>query len=87
MIKDPYIFELANITKRATERDIENAMIERIKNVLLELGKGFSFVGSQYKVSTNNNDYYIDLLFYHLDLRCFIVVELKNTEFKPEFVG
>ena len=82
MIKDPYIFELANITKRATERDIENAMIERIKNVLLELGKGFSFVGNQYKVSTNNNDYYIDLLFYHLDLRCFIVVELKNMVIK-----
>ena len=60
MIKDPYIFELANISKKATERDIENAMIERIKNVLLELGKGFSFVGNQYKVSTNNNDYYID---------------------------
>lgn len=87
MIKDPYIFELANITKKSTERDIENAMIERIKNVLLELGKGFSFVGNQYKISTNNNDYYIDLLFYHLDLRCFIVVELKNTEFKPEFIG
>ena len=87
MLKDPYIFELANITKKSTERDIENAMIERIKNVLLELGKGFSFVGNQYKISTNNNDYYIDLLFYHLDLRCFIVVELKNTEFKPEFIG
>lgn len=87
MIKDPYIFELANIGKRAKERDIENAMLERIKNVLLELGKGFSFVGNQYKISTNDNDYYIDLLFYHLDLRCFVVVELKNTEFKPEYVG
>lgn len=87
MIKDPYIFELANIGKRARERDIENAMLERIKNVLLELGKGFSFVGNQYKISTNDNDYYIDLLFYHLDLRCFVVVELKNTEFKPEYVG
>ena len=63
------------------------AMLERIKNVLLELGKGFSFVGNQYKISTNDNDYYIDLLFYHLDLRCFVVVELKNTEFKPEYVG
>ena len=62
-------------------------MLERIKNVLLELGKGFSFVGNQYKISTNDNDYYIDLLFYHLDLRCFVVVELKNTEFRPEYVG
>ena len=85
MIKDSYIFELANIGKR--ERDIENAMLERIKNVLLELGKGFSFVGNQYKISTNDNDYYIDLLFYHLDLRCFVLVELKNTEFRPEYVG
>ena len=85
MIKDSYIFELANIGKR--ERNIENAMLERIKNVLLELGKGFSFVGNQYKISTNDNDYYIDLLFYHLDLRCFVLVELKNTEFRPEYVG
>ena len=85
MIKDSYIFELANIGKR--ERNIENAMLERIKNVLLELGKGFSFVGNQYKISTNDNDYYIDLLFYHQDLRCFVLVELKNTEFRPEYVG
>ena len=62
-------------------------MMEKIKNVLLELGKGFSFVGNQYKISTENQDYYIDMLFYHLDLRCYIVVELKNVEFKPEFIG
>jgi len=86
-IKDPYIFELAGIKEDYVEADIENAMVERIKNILLELGKGFSFLGSQYKVSTDNNDYYIDLLFYHLDLRCYIAVELKNKEFKPEFMG
>lgn len=68
MIKDPYIFELTEIKERAMEKDIEYAMIERIKNVLVELGKGFSFVGSEYKVSTENKDYYIDLLFYHLGL-------------------
>lgn len=62
-------------------------MIIKIKEVLLELGNGFSFVGNQYKISTHNHDYYIDLLFYHLDLRCYIVVELKTTEFKPEYVG
>lgn len=62
-------------------------MIERIRDVLVELGKGFSFVGNQYKVSTENNDYFIDLLFYHLDLRCYIVIELKTTEFKPEYIG
>lgn len=87
VIKDPYIFELEGIKEEAIEKDIENVMMEKIKNVLLELGKGFSFVGNQYKVSTENNDYYIDMLFYHLDLRCYIVVELKNTAFKPEYIG
>lgn len=87
IIKDPYIFELEGIKEEYIEKDIENAMLEKIKNVLLELGRGFSFVGNQYKVSTNENDYYIDMLFYHLDLRCYIVVELKNSEFKPEYTG
>lgn len=87
IMKDPYIFELEGIKDDYVEKDIENAMLEKIKKVLLELGKGFSFVGSQYKVSTENQDYYIDLLFYHLELRCYIVVELKNTEFKPEYAG
>ena len=87
MMKDPYIFELSSLKEKAIETDIENAMLERIKNLLLEFGKGFSFVGNQYKISTNNNDYYLDLLFYHLDLRCYIVVELKNTNFKPEYIG
>ena len=87
MMKDPYIFELSNLKENALEKDIEESMTERIKNLLLEFGKGFSFVGNQYKISTDNNDYYIDLLFYHLDLRCYIVVELKNTNFKPEYVG
>lgn len=87
VIKDPYIFELEGIKENAAEKDIENAMMEKIKNVLLELGTGFSFVGNQYKISTENQDYYIDMLFYHLDLRCYIVVELKNVEFKPEYIG
>lgn len=87
MLKDPYIFELADIKEQTTEKDIEKAMLEKIKTVLLELGKGFSFVGSQYKVSTDNKDYYIDLLFYHLDIRCYVVVELKNTDFEPAFIG
>lgn len=62
-------------------------LIEKIKDVLLELGKGFSFVGNQYKISMSDKDYYIDLLFYHLELRCYTVVELKATEFKPEYIG
>ena len=87
IMKDPYIFELLNLKENAIEKDIEESMLGRIKNLLLEFGKGFSFVGNQYKISTDNNDYYIDLLFYHLDLRRYIVVELKNTNFKPEYIG
>lgn len=87
MMKDPYLFEIAGFSERHTEEEVEKAMTERIKTILLELGKGFSFVGNQYRVSTPNKDYYIDLLFYHLDLRCFIVVELKNSDFDPSFIG
>ena len=87
IIKDPYIFDFLTLKEKYKEKELENAMIERIKDVLVELGKGFYFVGNQYKISTNNNDYYIDLLFYHLELRCYIVIELKTTEFKPEYIG
>ena len=62
-------------------------MITKIRDVLLELGNGFSFVGNQYKLTVGNDDYYIDLLFYHLKLRCYIVVELKATDFIPEYAG
>ncbi len=86
-LKDPYIFDFITLEKNYKEKELEKALTERIKNVLLELGKGFSFVGNQYKISTENNDYYIDLLFYHLDLRSYIVVELKANEFKPEYIG
>ena len=87
IIKDPYIFDFLILKENYKEKELEKAMIERIKDVLIELGKGFSFVGNQYKISTDNNDYYIDLLFYHLDLRCYIVIELKTTEFRPEYIG
>lgn len=86
-IKDPYIFDFLTLKENFKEKELEKAMIERIRDVLVKLGKGFSFVGNQYKVSTENNDYFIDLLFYHLDLRCYIVIELKTTEFKPEYIG
>lgn len=87
MLKDPYVFELAGLKEKIVEKDIELRMTESIKNVLLELGKGFSFVGNQYKISTENKDYFIDLLFYHLELRCYVVVELKNVDFEPAFMG
>lgn len=86
-IKDPYIFDFLTLKANYKEKELENAMLEKIKDVLVELGKGFSFVGNQYKISTENSDYYIDLLFYHLDLRCYVVVELKTTEFKSEYIG
>ena len=86
-IKDPYIFDFITLKHNYKEKELEQAMLERIKDVLIELGKGFSFLGNQYKISTLENDYYLDLLFYHLELRCYIVIELKTTEFKPEYIG
>ena len=85
VVKDPYWFDFVSVSQKARERDIEKQLVTHITQFLLELGKGFSFVGSQYKISTENQDYYIDLLFYHLELRCYIVVELKNTEFNSIF--
>ena len=67
--------------------ELEQAMVEKIKTVLLELGNGFSFVGNQYKITVGNEDYFIDMLFYHTKLHCYIVIELKNTKFKPEYAG
>ena len=87
IVKDPYIFDFITLRDDFKEKELEYAMLEKIRDVLLELGKGFSFVGNQYKISTESNDYYIDLLFYHLELRCYIVVELKTGEFKPEYIG
>ncbi|MBR3229391.1 MAG: DUF1016 family protein [Bacilli bacterium] len=86
-LKDPYIFDFISLKNNYKEQDLENKMIQSIKNVLIELGKGFSFVGSQYKITIGNKDYYIDLLFYHLKLKSYIVVELKATDFKPEYIG
>lgn len=87
MMKDPYILNLSNLKESYIETELERAMVERIKTVLLELGNGFSFVGNQYKISVDDKDYFIDLLFYHTKLHCYIVVELKNTEYKPEYAG
>lgn len=85
--KDPYIFDFITLHQNYKEKELEEALLDKIRDVLLELGKGFSFVGNQYKISVDGNDYYIDLLFYHLELRCYIVVELKVNKFKPEYTG
>lgn len=87
MMKEPYVFDLIELTEDYKERELENKMLERLKNVLLELGSGFSFVGNQYKVTVDNQDFYIDLLFYHIKLKCYIAVELKVVEFIPEFAS
>ena len=82
-LKDPYVFDFISMTKPYVERDIENQLVNHIRKFLLELGKGFAFVGQQYHLEIANNDYYIDLLFYHIKLKCYVVIELKNTKFIP----
>lgn len=69
------------------ERQIEQGLINRLKQFLIELGVGFTFVGSQYHLEVGGKDFYIDLLFYHIKLHCYVVIELKNTDFKPEYSG
>ena len=85
MLKDPYVFDIIELTYNYKEKELENKMLEKIKNVLLEFGKGFSFVGNQYKLTIDNKDFYIDLLFYHAKLKCYVAVELKVDEFIPEY--
>ena len=87
MMKDPYILNLSNLKESFIETELEKAMVERIKTVLLELGNGFSFIGNQYRIEVDGDEYFIDMLFYHTRLHCYIVVELKNTQYKPEYAG
>jgi predicted nuclease of restriction endonuclease-like (RecB) superfamily len=86
-IKDPYVFDFLTMSGDAAERDLERGLIEHIRKFLLELGVGFAFVGSQYHIEVAGDDFYVDLLFYHLRLRCFVVIDLKAGAFKPEDVG
>ena len=86
-MKDPYLFDFISLKGKVKESEIESAMINRIKDVLIELGNGFAFVGNQYKLTVGEKDYFIDLLFYHLKLKCYIVVELKAREFEPTDAG
>ena len=85
IIKDPYNFDFLTLKNDYNERVLERALIDEVQKFLLELGTGFSFVGRQVHLEVGNQDYYIDLLFDHLKLRCFIVIELKTESFKPEF--
>lgn len=87
LMKDPYIFDFVQAKEKADERDIEEQLEKHISKFLLELGQGFAFIGRQYHLEVGDKDYYIDLLFYHLKLRCYVVVELKSRSFKPGDTG
>jgi predicted nuclease of restriction endonuclease-like (RecB) superfamily len=84
-LKNPYLFDFLSLGKNAHEREVEKGLVAHIEKFLLELGTGFSFVGRQYHLEVGDQDFYIDLLFYHLKLRCFVVIELKDKDFKPEY--
>jgi predicted nuclease of restriction endonuclease-like (RecB) superfamily len=86
-LKDPYIFDFLGLAADAQERDIEKGLVTHVTKFLLELGAGFAFVGRQYRLEVGGDEFYIDLLFYHLKLRCYVVVELKATPFKPDYAG
>lgn len=86
-LKDPYNFEFLALADGYREQELEQGLLDHIQKFLLELGQGFAFIGSQYPLEVGAKDYYLDLLFYHITLRCFVVIELKNTDFKPEYAG
>ncbi len=87
VLKDPYLFDFMTLAEPFHERELELQLVQHIENFLLELGQGFAFVGRQYPLSVGDDDFFLDLLFYHLKLRCFVVVELKRGKFKPEYAG
>ena len=84
LLKDPYTFDFLGLTDEVRERELERSLIDHIQRFLLELGKGFAFVGRQHHMEVGGKDFYLDLLFYHLQLRCFVVIDLKVEPFKPE---
>ena len=86
-LKDPYNFDFLSLQEDALEKVIEDELTKHITKFLLELGKGFAFVGRQFKVEISETDYFIDMLFYHLELRSYVVIELKSGKFKPEYAG
>jgi len=87
ILKDPYIFKPAPLDESANERALEQALLERLRDFLLELGAGFAFIGNQYRIEVNGDEFFLDLLFYHTRLHCYVVVDLKVVDFQPEFAG
>jgi hypothetical protein len=86
-MKDPYMFDFIQYREGMPEREIEAELVKNITKLLLELGTGFAFLGNQYHIEVENEDFYIDLLFYNLKLRCYVIIELKKGNFKPEYAG
>lgn len=86
-MKDPYMFDFINYTEDMLETDIENELVRNVTSLLMELGKGFAFMGQQYHLEVGGKDFYIDLLFYNTKLRCYVAIDLKTGEFKPEQAG
>ncbi|WP_269140848.1 PDDEXK nuclease domain-containing protein [Pectinatus frisingensis] len=86
-MKDPYIFDFITFKEDMIERDVKEALVKNVTRLLLELGKGSAFLGNQYHLNVGRDDFYIDLLFYNLNLRCYVVIELKTGAFKPEYAG
>lgn len=86
-LKNPYVFDFVGIGEEMKERELERALVAHIKKFLLELGKGFAYVGNQFNIPVENDDYFLDLLFYNYNLHCFVVFELKVTDFEPEYAG
>ncbi len=87
ILKDPYNFDFLTLTERHNEKELENALVNHVTKFLLELGAGFSYVGQQYRLEISGDEFFVDLLFYHVKLHCYVVVELKSVKFKPEFAG
>ena len=87
LLKDPYNFNFLTLEKDVQELELERQLVKNITRFLLELGKGFAYLGRQYILQVGTKEYRLDLLFYHVRLRCYVVIELKTTEFEPEFVG
>lgn len=87
IMKDPYAFDFLGITDVTNERAIEKGLVTRLRDFLVELGVGFAFLGNQYRLEVEGDEFFIDLLFYHTKLHCYVVIELKNTGFKPEYIG
>ena len=85
--KDTYFLDFLDLPKDFSEKDLQSALVNNFKDFILELGKDFAFIGQEYRIQIGNNDYFIDLLFYHRSLQCLVAFELKIEDFKPEFLG